>query len=228
MGKKRTALLFILSLSFGFLSEYVGVVYGWVFGPYYYSSSMSSLLGIMAIETPFSWALIIYISYRLAAILISGSVNGEIAPSQPKWRAICLTAWLSVISGLCAMNIDMILDPVAVTQGAWTWIGGGSYFGVPLSNFAGWFMVAFICTLVFRITILCTNSSGEGVVAPLNLKLLSALVIGVYLWYLIKHVALSLNLNHPEFALVGIAAMLPLILISLLKLISEKPKSDLP
>lgn len=40
------------------------------------------------------------------------------------------------------------LDPAAVALGFWTY-GGGSYYGVPLSNFVGWIVSATITVSVF-------------------------------------------------------------------------------
>ena len=40
---------------------------------------------------------------------------------------------------------DLSLDPLRATvENRWIWISGGSYFGVPLGNFVGWFMVTWL------------------------------------------------------------------------------------
>jgi putative membrane protein len=36
--------------------------------------------------------------------------------------------------------VDLVLDPAAVALGFWAYDGGGIYYGVPLSNFAGWLL----------------------------------------------------------------------------------------
>jgi putative membrane protein len=42
------------------------------------------------------------------------------------------------------MAADFTIDPLAVMYKAWSWHEPGSYFGVPLGNYAGWFLVSFV------------------------------------------------------------------------------------
>src|SRR5262249_61660316 len=54
---------------------------------------------------------------------------------------------LAIVSGLLMMLLDVVIDPLAVRGDRW-FLGyifyypeGGAYFGVPLTNFAGWWIV---------------------------------------------------------------------------------------
>jgi putative membrane protein len=54
---------------------------------------------------------------------------------------------LALVAGLLMMALDVVIDPLAVRGERW-FLGrifyypdGGAYFGVPLSNFAGWVIV---------------------------------------------------------------------------------------
>jgi putative membrane protein len=54
---------------------------------------------------------------------------------------------LALVSGMLMMLLDVVIDPLAVRGDRW-FLGrifwypdGGLYFGVPLSNFAGWLLV---------------------------------------------------------------------------------------
>jgi uncharacterized membrane protein len=132
-------------------------------------------------------------------------------------RNFGLIILLSSIAGLCAMNLDMILDLIGASSGAWTWINGGPYFGIPISNFAGWFSVTFFCTFLFRNYELFEE---QAVDKPNSIRLYLA-IIGIYFVYLFRHVAISLISGHPEFALIGVATMSPFILIALLGLINK-------
>ncbi len=65
-----------------------------------------------------------------------------------------LTAWsrrlakaLACAAALTAF--DLFLDPLAVTVGAWRWDGGGAYFGVPLTNYAGWLATGLLIYVPF-------------------------------------------------------------------------------
>jgi putative membrane protein len=47
---------------------------------------------------------------------------------------------------------DLTVDPISSTlQGLWVWATPGAYFGVPISNFFGWFLVVFIFFQMFAL-----------------------------------------------------------------------------
>src|SRR5882724_7967102 len=57
---------------------------------------------------------------------------------------------LVLLAGVLMMLLDVVIDPLAVRGDRWFlgrvfyYPAGGSYFGVPLSNFAGWTVVGWI------------------------------------------------------------------------------------
>lgn len=58
-------------------------------------------------------------------------------------------------AGLFAVNIDLLIDPVAVANNLWQWINPSVYIlGVPIYNFVGWFCLIFFYDLLFNYTIL--------------------------------------------------------------------------
>jgi putative membrane protein len=59
------------------------------------------------------------------------------------WRVPLLTAALGVV-------FDLFIDPVAVAVGYWVWFKAGSvYFGIPLLNYVGWFVLMFFAPLAW-------------------------------------------------------------------------------
>ena len=47
---------------------------------------------------------------------------------------------------------DLTIDPISATlQGLWVWANPGPYFGIPISNFFGWFLVVYIFLQVIAI-----------------------------------------------------------------------------
>ncbi|MFC1752182.1 carotenoid biosynthesis protein [Thermoproteota archaeon] len=127
-SKKR---LFIIWCAFvfgiTFLLEFLGVNYG-IFGRYSYGSIFKIMIGGVPLAIEIDWILVI-----LGLILIL----------HDKVRSTILFA-ISV--GLIAFVVDCVLiEPVAITFGAWKWEGG-----VPVSNYIFWFMVGFISALFFK------------------------------------------------------------------------------
>jgi putative membrane protein len=76
-------------------------------------------------------------AYLLVSLLL-----GERAASRP-------VRLVSVIAAVLAM--DLVLDPGAVALGFWVYPGGGVYYGVPLSNYAGWVLSATVAVVALDI-----------------------------------------------------------------------------
>ena len=58
-------------------------------------------------------------------------------------------------AGLFAVNIDLVIDPVAVANNLWQWINPSvDILGVPIYNWVGWFCLIFFYDLLFNYTIL--------------------------------------------------------------------------
>jgi putative membrane protein len=53
-------------------------------------------------------------------------------------------------TGLIAVVVDLFIDPVAVAIGYWVWyVQGNVYYGIPLLNFVGWFVLMFLAPLAW-------------------------------------------------------------------------------
>ncbi len=121
---QKVWLLFAVSFTFGLLVEWVGHTTGVPFGPYRYTAPGPQLLGVPLL-VPLGW-----FAFTLIGL--------ELSPSGSKrWLApLALVAW------------DVGLDPLMVSQGFWQFDRGG-YYGIPLSNFLGWFVAgAVLVTLL--------------------------------------------------------------------------------
>lgn len=228
LGYNGTVIFFSISLLSGFLSEYLGTAYGWVYGSYYYHSIPPFFFGLVPLATPISWAIIIYMCFTLTNIFYWG-FGGKDINTHGKHTLLTfgLLLLLSFIDGLIAINLDMIIDPVAVSPqiGGWVWTGGGAYFGVPISNYIGWFFVTFFSTILFRGY---QNFSRKGLsgAKPFN----PIYVVALYLVYFVINACLAVSIGHIEYALIGAATMMPFCLLSMLWLyirimnnVEEKP-----
>ena len=61
----------------------------------------------------------------------------------------------ALLAGLFAVNIDFVIDPVAVANSLWQWINPSIYIlGVPIYNWVGWFCLIFFYDLLFNFTVL--------------------------------------------------------------------------
>lgn len=55
-----------------------------------------------------------------------------------------------LMTGLIAVVLDLFIDPVAVAAGYWVWfVQGTVYYGIPLLNYVGWFVLMFLAPLAW-------------------------------------------------------------------------------
>ncbi len=112
---QKAWLLFLVAFGFGLLVEWVGHTTGVPFGAYDYTAPGPQLLGVPLL-VPLGWFAFAVIGIELSP------------PGTKRWLApLVLVAW------------DVGLDPLMVSQGFWEFDRGG-YYGIPLSNFLGWFV----------------------------------------------------------------------------------------
>jgi putative membrane protein len=119
--------------AFGVLIEWCGVRYGWLFGRYAYTGVLRpTLLGVPVVMS-FAWmTLVAYVQ------------QGMLRLKLPAWAgALVAAAWMTAI--------DLVIDPLAANQlGYWRWVERGAYYGIPASNFAGWFASSLVIFALLR------------------------------------------------------------------------------
>ena len=111
----------------GFAVEALGVRFGLPFGRYVYTEALRpQLLGVPVVMGP-AW---------MVLVAFASDVAGRLRLSN--WKA-------TVFAALLTTATDLVIDPLAANRlGYWKWAEAGSYYGVPLSNFAGWFLTALL------------------------------------------------------------------------------------
>ena len=71
---------------------------------------------------------------------------------------------LSFFPSTLMLCIDIILDPIAVNEKRWAWSQPGSFYGIPILNFFGWFLnTAFILSIFIFVAIKFGKLSFENV-----------------------------------------------------------------
>jgi putative membrane protein len=118
------------------LSEFASTRIGVPFGLYHYTGHTADrelfLAGVPFMDS-LSFTFLAYASFCLARVALAGR------PASP--------ARLALTAGFLMMLLDVVIDPLAVRGDRWflgrifSYPEGGAYFGVPLSNFAGWWLV---------------------------------------------------------------------------------------
>jgi putative membrane protein len=176
----RTAVLSLAGLSaLGFAVETIGVVTGLPYGEFYYGDALGPKLGgIVPYVLPLSWV-----------PLVLGAVAAARPPASV--RPLRRTLWV-LTAAVLLVAIDGVLDPGAARLGIWIWPEGGAYYGVPLSNYAGWLLSGALAATL-------TLALGDWWKhAPPSPALLDSCIVALFFW---TAVALSARLPLP--ALLG-------------------------
>lgn len=149
-GAGRLIRFFLIGTVLGGLSELVGTTTGFPFGAYVYTEWLGpKAFGHVPLFIPPSWFAMSIVSYDLAGRFARGltaqpSIGHERRPADGRLVRIGLTALLMVLW-------DVSLDP-AMSRAFpfWTYPEGGFFYGMPLSNWLGWFAVAAAIATAFE------------------------------------------------------------------------------
>jgi hypothetical protein len=86
-----------------------------------------------------------------------------------------------VLSAFIMVMWDMSMDPARSTlHQAWIWHDGGSYFGVPFSNFLGWFLCVYTIFQSFAFYLARTGTPANSAVSGNDQKNSWHQITGLY------------------------------------------------
>lgn len=142
-GLGRALALFVAASGVALLSELGGTNIGLPFGHYHYTEMLGyRILGDVPYPIPISWYYMLYCCLAFcAALMFTDDTN------RTKWR------W-SLVSGafLTAWDVPMEVQMTNVQPAHWVWdfekfpawvpewLGGPLFYGMPLSNWIGWYV----------------------------------------------------------------------------------------
>lgn len=160
--------------------EALGASSGFPFGEYHYTAALQPQIFGVPLLIPFAWAMMILPAWSVAGTILRRGKAGivyQLAFSAV--AALAFTAW------------DFYLDPHMVARGLWVWGEVGGYFGIPWSNYLGWFGSAMLLTWIAR---------------PWRLKSPKLILIYALTW-IFQGVAQFFFWSQPGPALVGFTLM---------------------
>ncbi len=153
IGWKRTLAYIPAGYALAWASEFASIHCGFPYGDYFYIQSTAGrelwVFGVPFMDS-LSYVFLSYCSYSLAAFLMSpvsfrsgNLITLETPRIRRSWQTLILGAFLFVL-------LDIVIDPVALLGEQW-FLGKiygyhheGFYFGIPMSNFAGWLLVGVV------------------------------------------------------------------------------------
>ena len=226
MNWTNSSMIFtVLAYSIAFLSEYSSTRTGFPYGFYsYIDTTRGQELWIT--NVPFmdslSYVFLSYISYTVSLLF---------------WSSLNKTGWdvrlpenLSVQSSLRVvftgafffMMMDVIIDPIAFLGDRWflgkiyTYQEEGEYFNIPLTNFAGWFLVG--TAILSSFSWLNRKLEGKFPFAKRDVPYQALLGPGLYLGVLIFNLAVTFYIGEFLMGLSGTLIFLIILALLLYKI----------
>jgi len=141
---RNTLFLFVLSCLISLIAEYAGTHSNLPFGHrcVYHPNIQPMLFGHIPMVIPLAWFMI---GFTPLVFLKRYHVYKE-RPHHMYKRIVKVS-----LCALYMVGLDLFIDPLAISVTAWTWETNGVYFGVPATNFVGWFFVGFIIHAVYTL-----------------------------------------------------------------------------
>jgi putative membrane protein len=227
LGRLRTILFFGMAYIIAFLSEFSSTRNGFPYGLYYYIETTRGQ-ELWIANVPFmdslSYSFLAYTSYALALLLCSPLYRGygdlqlvdtrRIRQSPAVWG-------LGIVFFVC---IDIVVDPVALRGSRW-FLGQiygypeeGIYFGVPLSNFAGWALVGAVIIGLFQQLDKRLLSKGWTQEDPTRMRYTALWGPALYYLILLFNIAVTFFIGETLLGIVDLFIYMPVTAILLTQL----------
>lgn len=209
-GKLYATIFILLASGIGSFSEWISLKFGLIFGGSYFYDytgiTAPNIFGVPWVVVIY-WCVFIYTGYGLINFIWPWKIEKRFSFWKSFNRA-CLTA-------ITVVAIDLIMDPLLVSAGNWSWPEGGIYFGIPWQNFTGWFVVAFLAIFLFEFF---NRKKQQRFFMVRDFIPASGYCLIIFSYCLL---ALSQGLYFPT--LIGLLVSLPWIILAFKKVIKKPP-----
>ena len=116
----------------GNIFENLSIHTGFPFGRYYFTGLMGPKVLAVPILLGLAYVGMAYLSWTLARLIL-----GRLDLPLAGWRLVSTP----LIAACIMVSWDLSMDPMwSTVLRAWVFPNGGTYFGVPISNFLGWYL----------------------------------------------------------------------------------------
>lgn len=125
--RERTIKFLFLAFLIGWLSEWLGVNTGYIFGVYHYDVNLGPKIFGVPLVIGLNWAtLTVGASYWASRL------------SKKRFLRILIGALIMVL-------FDILMEPVAIRNGYWTW--DNNY--IPIYNYVSWLFVSLLLQVIY-------------------------------------------------------------------------------
>src|SRR6266567_3943486 len=135
------------------LLENSSILTGFPFGHYYYTDQLGPKLFLVPLIIGPAYFSTGYLAWVLGTVLV-----GEVR-RQGNWLT---TFAVPFIASFLMVAWALSFDPASSTIGhRWIWQQGGGYFGVPFTNYLGWFFTVYVFFQLFALSLRFRRTGSE-------------------------------------------------------------------
>jgi putative membrane protein len=226
LGWKKTLSFTVAGYLIAFISEYssinTGIPYGWY---YYIDTTKTQELWIAGV--PFfdslSYVFLTYCSYTAALLTLSPIKTWRWNLVTLETKSLRHSGAVLLLGSLYQVFLDIVIDPVALQGHRW-FLGqiygyreAGGHFGVPLSNYLGWWIVSLVLVFTLQRIDARVARNKEKPAGIANLPFRSLLGPVLYLSVLVFNFAITIMIGENLMAITGIFMFtLPIVIVTVL------------
>ncbi|MFX0168324.1 MAG: carotenoid biosynthesis protein [Candidatus Hodarchaeota archaeon] len=131
LGRNKALTIFPFLVGLTYCIEGFGIITGFPYGYFYYTGILGfKLFDLVPWTVPFAFLPLLVGSFVVAKQFV-----------RAPWKLVLLSAIFLVL-------VDLVLDPALVLLNIWVWITPGVYYGVPVTNYLGWFFTGLIASTI--------------------------------------------------------------------------------
>jgi putative membrane protein len=227
LGWKKTILFTIAGYLISFLSEFSSINTGFPYGWYHYIEAAKNrelwIAGVPFFDS-ISYVFLAYCSYATALLVVSPvkTMRGDFLTLET--RAIRGSLAVLFLGSLFQAFLDIIVDPVALQGRRW-FLGQiygykemGCHFGVPLSNYIGWWVVSVLMVWALQIIDSRVGRKMERPAAGiLNLPFRALFGPLLYISVIVFNITVTLLIGEKLLATTGVFIFtLPIAIVTVL------------
>lgn len=144
-GWQKMIVFLVITFLVSWIFETTSIATGFPFGRFYYTDLLGIKAGNVPLGIMMEYFFMGYLTWTIGGIFLNETTAGINRKNL---------LFLPILAALIMVLWNLSFDPVMSTvEGNWIWVNGGLFQGVPLSNFAGWFLTTYISFQLFAIFI---------------------------------------------------------------------------
>jgi uncharacterized membrane protein len=153
LGARTMLAFFGITFIVSWCYESLSIATGFPFGHYHYTENLGPKLGTVPLLIMPAYFAMCYVSWILAHVVLDKW--NQKSDQMHKFAIPLIASFIMVMW-------DMCMDPARATvKQAWIWHDGGGYFGVPFSNFLGWFLCVYTIFQLLAIYLIRDAITGK-------------------------------------------------------------------